>query len=60
MHMCVSEQYFMVIMLVLTTGFGISFAVLLPASMTDSWYQVFGDNVLWGCGLCTIYILHSH
>ena len=41
-------QYFMVIMGVLATGFGISFAVLLPASMTGPWYHVFGSNVLWG------------
>ena len=32
---------------VLATGFGVSFAVLLPASMDGPWYQVFGDNILW-------------
>ena len=42
-------QYFMVIMGVLAAGFGISFAVLLPASNhSETWWQVFGDNVLWG------------
>ena len=48
-HVHAHVQYFMVIMGVLTTGFGISFAVLLPASMTDPWYHAFGDNILWGC-----------
>ena len=40
--------YFMVIFLVLTVGFGVSFAVLLPNAMSEPWYRVMGNNPLWG------------
>jgi hypothetical protein len=40
--------YFMVIFLVLTIGFGVSFAVLLPNAMSEPWYRVMGSNPLWG------------
>jgi len=40
--------YFMVIFLVLTCGFGVSFAILLPSSMVEPWYHVLGTNPLWG------------
>ena len=32
----------------LTVGFGVSFAVLLPMSMTEPWYRLLGNNPLWG------------
>ena len=37
-----------VIFLVLTIGFGVSFAVLLPNAMSEPWYRVMGSNPLWG------------
>ena len=37
-----------VIFLVLTIGFGVSFAVLLPNAMSEPWYRVMGTNPLWG------------
>ena len=40
--------YFSVILFVLTFGFGVTFAVLLPASMSEEWYRVLGANPLWG------------
>jgi len=40
--------YFSVILFVLTFGFGVTFAVLLPQSMSEPWYQVLGNNPLWG------------
>jgi hypothetical protein len=33
---------------VLTVGFGVSFAVLLPNAMSEPWYRVMGNNPLWG------------
>ena len=32
----------------LTVGFGVSFAVLLPNAMSEPWYRVMGNNPLWG------------
>ena len=32
----------------LTVGFGVSFAVLLPNAMYEPWYRVMGNNPLWG------------
>ena len=32
----------------LTVGFGVSFAVLLPNAMAEPWYRVMGTNPLWG------------
>ena len=39
---------YQVIFLVLTVGFGVSFAVLLPNAMSEPWYRVMGNNPLWG------------
>jgi len=40
--------YFLAIFIALSVGFGVSFAVMLPMSMTEPWYRVMGTNPLWG------------
>ena len=42
------HPWYQVIFLVLTVGFGVSFAVLLPNAMSEPWYRVMGNNPLWG------------